>query len=285
MSRQTRCSPEAREWSMESLHNPVSMVRKPRLAPGRGRRLAGEEQQRLLEKAEYPMRELITRVPDGVYRFDDRLDDYGLGTDTIEVRVDVIVDGGSIEVDFSRSSDQVPAALNSYLGFGGYGARADSDGPEALAPVVSCRNIPVEVHETNNPVRIRRLELIPDSGGAGRFRGGCGLRNDVELRARDATMTLLGDRHANAPYGLFGARPGEKARTLLVRGGETRALGSKEVVRPARGDVVSFRLAGAGGYGDPRDRDREALLRDVADGLVTPGVARQIHGIDPDTTT
>ena len=85
------------------------------------------------------------------------------------------------------------------LGFAGYGARVDSDGPEALAPVVNCRNIPVEVHETNNPVRIRRLELIEDSGGAGRHRGGCGLRKDIELLAPRATATLLGDRHAHPP--------------------------------------------------------------------------------------
>ena len=130
-------------------------------------------------------------------------------------------------------------------------------------------------------MRIRRLELIPDSGGAGTFRGGCGLRKDVELLAREATITLLGDRHTNAPYGLFGAGPGAKAETLLERDGETRALGSKEVLGLQCGDVVSFRLAGAGGYGVPKERDREAVLRDVADGLVTPEAARALYGVDP----
>lgn len=335
----------------------------------------------ILTASEARMRELIANVPDGVYRFDDRLDDYGPDTAPIDVCVDVTVAGDSLEVDFSRSSDQVPAALNSYvnytraytvfavkvfcdarlphneggirpigvearagsffnptfpaasggratvqirifdaingalaqalprramgafshwsnpniggvddatgkrfvmydLGFGGYGARADSDGPEALAPVVNCRNIPVEVHETNNPVRIRRLALIPDSGGAGRFRGGCGLRKDVELLASEATVTLLGDRHRHAPYGLFGARAGAKAETLLERDGETRPLGSKEVLELRRGDVVSFRLAGAGGYGDPREREREAVLRDVADGFVSREAARAVYGVE-----
>lgn len=335
----------------------------------------------ILTTSEARMRELIADVPDGVYRFDDRLDDYGPDTAPIDVCVDVTVAGDSLEVDFSRSSDQAPAALNSYvnytraytvfavkvfcdarlphneggirpigvkaragsffnptfpaasggratvqirifdaingalaqalprramgafshwsnpniggvddatgqrfvmydLGFGGYGGRADSDGPEALAPVVNCRNIPVEVHETNNPVRIRRLALIPDSGGAGRFRGGCGLRKDVELLASEATVTLLGDRHRHAPYGLFGARAGARAETLLERNGETRPLGSKEVLELRRGDVVSFRLAGAGGYGDPRERAREAVLRDVADGFVSREAARAVYGVE-----
>ena len=335
----------------------------------------------ILTASEARMRELIADIPDGVYRFDDRLDDYGPDTAPIDVCVDVTVAGDSLTVDFSRSSDQVPAALNSYVNytraytvfavkvfcdarlphneggirpigiearagsffnptfpaasggraavqirifdaingalaqalprramgafshwsnpniggvddatgkrfvmydlcFGGYGARADSDGPEALAPVMNCRNIPVEVHETNNPVRIRRLALIPDSGGAGRFRGGCGLRKDVELLASEATVTLLGDRHRHAPYGLFGARAGARAETLLERDGETRALGSKEVLDLRRGDVLSFRLAGAGGYGDPRERAHEAVLRDVADGFVSREAARTVYGVE-----
>ena len=164
------------------------------------------------------------------------------------------------------------------LSFGGYGGRFDSDGPEALAPVMNCRNIPVEVHETNNPVRIHRLELIEDSGGAGRHRGGCGLRKDVELRAPSATLTLLGDRHKFAPYGLFGGRPGARAETLLVRDGETEPLGSKDVVELRCGDVVSFRLAGAGGYGDPRERDRDAVRSDVAGGFVSEEAAREVYG-------
>ena len=132
------------------------------------------------------------------------------------------------------------------LSFGGYGGRVDSDGPEALAPVMNCRNIPVEVHETNNPVRIHRLELIEDSGGAGRHRGGCGLRKDIELRVPSATVTLLGDHHVYAPYGVFGGHPGACAVTLLVRDGETESLGSKDMVELRRGDVLSFRLAGTG---------------------------------------
>ena len=95
-------------------------------------------------------------------------------------------------------------------------------------------------------------------------------------------MTLLGDRHTYAPYGLFGGLPGTRAETLLVRDGETEPLGSKDVVELRGGDVVSFRLAGAGGYGDPRERDRDAVRSDVADGFVSEEAAREVYGLEFD---
>ncbi len=161
---------------------------------------------------------------------------------------------------------------------GGFGGRSWKDGAEALCPVFNCANVPVEVHETNNPVRIHRLQLIPDSGGPGRFRGGCGLQKDIELLAEEATAVLLGDRHASAPWGAFGGGPGAPARTVLIRDGAEQDLGSKEVRRLRRGDVLSFRLSGAGGYGDPSLRDPAAIAEDLRDGLVSREAARATYG-------
>ena len=164
------------------------------------------------------------------------------------------------------------------LMFGGYGARAGHDGAEALSPVVNCANIPVEVHETINPVLVRRFELMPDTGGAGRWRGGCGIRKDIELRSDKAVMTLLGERHSHKGYGLFGGEPGSLAETVLNPDGNAERMGSKDVRPLAKGDVVSFRLNGGGGYGDPRERDPEAIAQDVADGYVSPEAAQRIYG-------
>jgi N-methylhydantoinase B len=164
------------------------------------------------------------------------------------------------------------------LMFGGYGARAGHDGAEALSPVVNCANIPVEVHETINPVLVRRFELMPDTGGPGRWRGGCAIRKDIELRADKALMTLLGERHSHTGYGLFGGQPGSVAETILNPDGEALRLGSKDV-RPLRqGDVVSFRLNGGGGYGSPNERDPKAVAEDVADGYVSREAAKVIYG-------
>ena len=142
-----------------------------------------------------------------------------------------------------------------------------------MSPVMNCSNIPVEVIEHNNPVRIERFELIADSGGAGKYRGGCGIRKDVKVMADGAMLTLLGDRHAIAPYGVFGGGSGAVGQSLVVSNGETRAYGSKEVVTLRYGDVVSLRTSGAGGYGSSAERDQQAIADDIADGYVTAGKA------------
>ena len=164
------------------------------------------------------------------------------------------------------------------VGLAGYGGRAGRDGVEALSPVMNCSNIPVEVHETNNPILVHRLELLPDTGGAGRWRGGCGLRKDVELLNSTATLSLLGDRHRFAPYGLAGGEPGAKAETLLNPDRNAVSLGSKEIRGIAKGDVLSLRLSGAGGYGPPAERDPKAIAEDIADGYVTKDFAAAKYG-------
>jgi N-methylhydantoinase B len=333
----------------------------------------------ILDGSEQRMRELIGAIPDGRYSFEDWLDECGDECGPIKVAVDINVVGEEITVDFSRSSDQVPVALNSYINytraytlfavkvftdallpqnggvirpihvkaregsffnprepapsggraiiqirifevingalakalpdkafaafshwsnpnigginegtgkpfvmydlmFGGYGAREGHDGAEALSPVVNCANIPVEVHETINPVLVRRFELMPDTGGAGRWRGGCGIRKDIELRSDKAVMTLLGERHSHKGYGLFGGEPGSLAETVLNPDGNAERMGSKDVRPLSKGDVVSFRLNGGGGYGSPRERSPEAIAQDVADGYVSPEAAQRIYG-------
>jgi N-methylhydantoinase B len=164
------------------------------------------------------------------------------------------------------------------LGLAGYGGRAGHDGAEALSPVMNCSNIPVEVHEANNPVLVHRLELLTDTSGAGRWRGGCGLRKDVELLNSTATLSLLGDRHRFAPYGLAGGEPGTRAETVLNPQHNAEPLGSKDVREIKKGDIVSFRLSGAGGYGPPADRDPKAIAEDIADGYVSRNFAEAKYG-------
>jgi N-methylhydantoinase B len=89
----------------------------------------------------------------------------------------------------------------------------------------------------------------------------------------------LGDRHKFQPYGVFGGRPGSLAETILIRDGQAMALASKQSLALRRGDVISYRLSGAGGYGDPRNRDRRAIEQDLLDGYMTAaGVARDYGG-------
>jgi N-methylhydantoinase B len=171
---------------------------------------------------------------------------------------------------------------------GGYGGRAASDGPDAVQTHgQNTENAPIEETEFSYPVRITRYELVEDSGGAGEFRGGLGLRRDYQFPDHAATFTVLADRDREGPWGLFGGHAGRRAEYVLNPDGQARRLGSKVTVELQPGDVVSYRTCGGGGYGKPRDRDPERVLRDVREGKVSRGQAQALYGvvIDPGSWT
>ena len=171
---------------------------------------------------------------------------------------------------------------------GGYGGRATLDGPDAVQPHgKNTANAPIEETELNYPVRIIRYELVEDSEGPGKHRGGLGLRRDYLFPDHDASFTVLADRERWGPHGLFGGLPGERAHYVLNPDSEAKELGSKVTIQLKADDVVSYRTAGGGGYGPAEDRDPDAVLRDVRDGKVSLERARQIYGVivDPETWT
>ena len=163
---------------------------------------------------------------------------------------------------------------------GGMGARPHKDGAEAVCGSFNLENIPVEVNESNYPILIERLELIPDSAGAGTFRGSCGLRKDIRFLGDRGSVSNLSDRHRFPPPGLFGGQPGALGRTLLNPGAEREQdLHPKAIYPLAHDDLVSLRVSGSGGYGDPRERDPELVARDVALGYVSLDQAREGDGV------
>jgi N-methylhydantoinase B len=167
---------------------------------------------------------------------------------------------------------------------GGMGARPHKDGAEAVCGSFNLENIPVEVNESNYPILIERLELIPDSAGPGKFRGSCGLRKDIRFLGERGSVSNLSDRHRFPPPGLRGGQPGALGRTLLNPGAEgEQDLHPKAIYPLAHGDLVSLRVSGSGGYGDPRERDPDRVARDVALGYVSLEQARARYGvvIDP----
>ena len=163
--------------------------------------------------------------------------------------------------------------------FGGTGARPDRDGSEAMCSGLDVANIPVEVYEATSPMRVERFEVIPDAGGAGCFRGGCGVRKDVRVLADSIVLTNMGDRTETPPYGLAGGRPGSPGRSVLRAAAGTSDLESKGTYVVNRGDLVSLRLSGGGGYGDPLERDPERVATDVREGYVSAGAARRDYGV------
>ncbi len=168
---------------------------------------------------------------------------------------------------------------------GGYGGRAASDGPDAVQTHgQNTENAPIEETEINYPVRINRYELVNDSEGPGRHRGGLGLRRDYFFD-HDVSFTILADRDRWGPWGLFGGLSGQVASYVLNPDTEAVKLGSKVTVQLKPGDVVSCRTCGGGGYGPPEGRDPQLVLRDVREGKVSPTRAREVYKVAIDTAT
>jgi N-methylhydantoinase B len=334
----------------------------------------------IIDRSETSMRAAISRISDGVYTFQDVLDDWGPGTDPLRVFVTVTVEGDAITIDYAGSSPQTPSGLNSYINYtrsysyaavkcltdpsgpmnegalrpiavqapegsflnprppagggpralicyrifeavlgalapalpdrvaaaashmanptvggwdpkhrrpfvayelvlSGTGARAGKDGCEGMSWAFNAANIPVEAQEARHPIVVERFELIRDSGGPGRFRGGSGVRRDMRFLAEDGKLTNLTDRQAFPPWGLFGGRPGARGRTLINPGPGEQVVHGKESRDFRYGDVISFQQSGAGGYGDPLERDPARVLEDVLDEYVSPEAARREYGV------
>ena len=167
---------------------------------------------------------------------------------------------------------------------GGYGGRASRDGPDAVQPHgKNTANAPVEETELNYPVRITRYELVENSDGPGKHRGGLGLRRDYFFPDHEASFTILADRERWGPHGLFGGLPGERAHYVLNPDSDATELGSKVTVQLKENDVVSYRTCGGGGYGPPEDRDPEDVLWDVRNGKVSLERARKVYRVAVDT--
>ncbi|TYT62568.1 hydantoinase B/oxoprolinase family protein [Natrialba swarupiae] len=162
---------------------------------------------------------------------------------------------------------------------GGVGASERKDGEEGICSSFNVTNIPVELHETRYPVVIDRLELIPDSGGAGRHRGGLGLRKDFTLFAENVSFTNLLERTESQPWGLEGGEGGDSGQTVLNPDDEAEELHPKGQFELEYGDTVSFQLSGGGGYGDPLERDPEAVREDVVKEYITVEEAHDVYGV------
>ena len=161
----------------------------------------------------------------------------------------------------------------------GWGASPEHDGSSALIHLSEsiCRNTPVEVLEPNTGMFFERVELRTDSGGAGKYRGGLGLRRDIRFVSDGEFLTVM-KKSKTRPWALEGGLEPE-ANTIIAFPGTDREMRmSTKRVPVSTGDRISVLTAGGGGYGDPKTRDREKVRQDVSDELVSPEMARKIYG-------
>ena len=138
---------------------------------------------------------------------------------------------------------------------GGMGARSNADGPSAIhSHMTNTLNTPVEAIEYEYPLRVLRYEIREGSGGAGCFRGGDGIRRDIQVLT-DAQVSLISERRKLPPYGLDGGEPGLCGENKLLCDGDQIHLKGKGTYELKAGDVLSIRTPGGGGYGKKIDRN------------------------------
>jgi N-methylhydantoinase B len=164
---------------------------------------------------------------------------------------------------------------------GGFGARPIKDGINAVAGTVSnMMNTPIEMLEISFPLRVEEYALIPDSGGAGAWRGGLGARRVWRVLGHEAHAAVCCERTLTPPFGLAGGRPGGAMRLWLeLPDGTRRPLNSKGALTIPAGGRLVMEAPGSGGYGPPAARDPELLREDLADGYVTAEAARRDYDI------
>jgi N-methylhydantoinase B len=163
---------------------------------------------------------------------------------------------------------------------GGYGATRHNDGMDAVqAHFQNTENAPVEETEANYPVRILRYELIDDSEGAGRQRGGLGVRRDYTFPGHTPSFSILSDKAKYAPWGLFGGSAARPAKYILNPDTDARELPSKITLPLQPGDVVSVQTPGGGGCEPAWLRPPNLVAADVALGKLSCQRAQQVYGV------
>lgn len=154
---------------------------------------------------------------------------------------------------------------------GGSGAARGSDGVDVIeTDATNCMNLPAEAIELETPIRLNRVALRPDSGGAGAHRGGLGTIREYEMLADGISFSHRGERHFSAAKGVAGGGDGARAISDIYRAdGTVESIPSKTVTGLNKGDRVVVQTAGGAGHGDPALRDTNARALDIADGKTT----------------
>ncbi len=161
-----------------------------------------------------------------------------------------------------------------------WGARPYADGLDGNSHIyANMASQPIEVTESEQPLQITAYEFIQDAMGPGKLRGGAPFRREYRLLADEAILQVRSDRHAFRPFGLYGGGPGRPSMNYLNPERNPAPLPSKLTMTMKRGDLFRHEVAGAGGWGDPLERDPALVLRDVRNEFVSPRAAREDYGV------
>jgi N-methylhydantoinase B len=163
---------------------------------------------------------------------------------------------------------------------GAWGGRPDKDGLEAVTNASqNLSNMPVEVMEAEHPVRVEEYAFVPDSCGAGRWRGGVGLRRVYRILAPEALLQLRTDRVSFRPYGLAGGGPGGASQNFIEIANRRQPLASKVTMSVPQQALIVHEQAGGGGFGNPLLREPDRVQEDYADGKISAEFARRHYAV------
>jgi N-methylhydantoinase B len=195
-------------------------------------------------------------------------------------RVFAASDGGNTGITIGGyDAERKPFIYVDFLS-GAWGARPWADGLEGNTNMfANMASFSIEVIEAENPLEVLDYEILPDTAGPGRFRGGASLRRTWRMLEGEGILQVRADRATHRPYGLWGGGPGAPSRNVLNPGSAEQALHAKLTMTMRRGDVFRHELPGAGGWGDPLVRELAAVARDLRDGLVTVDGAARDYGV------
>ena len=161
-----------------------------------------------------------------------------------------------------------------------WGARPYADGLDGNSNIyANMASQPIEVTETEQPLQITAYEFIQDAMGPGKWRGGAPFRREYKLLAEEAILQVRSDRRDFRPFGLYGGGPGKPSMNYLNPDRNADPLPSKLTMTMKKGDLFRHEVAGAGGWGDPLERDPALVLKDVMNEFVSVRAARDDYGV------
>jgi len=166
---------------------------------------------------------------------------------------------------------------------GGFGGRFTKDGKDGVqVHITNTSNLPVESIEMEYPLLVESYGFVADSGGAGKYRGGLGLRRVVRPVGHTMTFSGQGERFVNRPWGLFGGGSGGTGKFVKLSGGAEVPLPTKPAnLEVKANEAIVVETPGAGGYGEPQDRDKAAVENDFVSGKFSRGFIKDHYGVEP----
>jgi len=194
-------------------------------------------------------------------------------------------DGGNTGISIGGYDDHRKPFVYVDFTCGAWGGSPWADGLDGNSHMMAnMASQSIEVTETEMPLTITGYEFMPDKCGAGKFRGGVPFRRDYRFLEREGMLQVRSDRRDHRPFGLYGGSPGQPSENYLNPDTDGRLIPSKLTMTIRKGDVFRHVLAGGGGWGDPLERDPEAVLRDVRNEFLSAERASADYGVIVDTT-